>query len=152
MGMPVKLSDELVLAARMEAEATDRTITSQIEHWAKLGRAAEAVLSYEEVLRLKLADLSRSRPETTRADMRARLESVLKSSRGRGQIVEVLRAQGRPVYEALPEHPGYIVRIEADGKRTVGRFEGRRFMHQHPAGIACDCGVSARAKKKVATR
>jgi len=38
MGMPVKLSDDLVLSARLEAEATDRSITAQIEHWAKIRR------------------------------------------------------------------------------------------------------------------
>ena len=31
MGMPVKLSDELVAAARKEAATTDRSITGQIE-------------------------------------------------------------------------------------------------------------------------
>lgn len=39
MGMPVKLSDELVASARTEAASTDRSITGQIEHWAKIGRS-----------------------------------------------------------------------------------------------------------------
>ena len=64
MGMPVKLSDELVLSARIEAEGADRSITAQIEHWAKLGRAAEVALGYTSATALKLGpmlDLSRNR-------------------------------------------------------------------------------------------
>jgi ParD-like antitoxin of type II bacterial toxin-antitoxin system len=53
MGMPVKLSDELVPSARIEAEGADRSITAQIEHWAKLGRAAEVALGYTSVTALK---------------------------------------------------------------------------------------------------
>lgn len=46
MGMPVKLSDELVESAREEAASTDRSITGQIEHWAKIGRSVETVLRH----------------------------------------------------------------------------------------------------------
>src|SRR5687768_12669187 len=100
MGMPVKLSDELVLAARMEAEATDRTITSQIEHWAKLGRAAEVQLSYGEVVKLKLAHTgapkgakggAKAKTPATDAELRARLESVTQSGE-RSSVLEALRA------------------------------------------------------------
>ena len=40
MSMPVKLSDDLVADAREEARTADRSITSQIEHWARLGKDA----------------------------------------------------------------------------------------------------------------
>jgi len=56
VGMPVKLSDALVKLARTEAEASDRSITAQIEHWAKLGRSVETALGHEDVLALKGAD------------------------------------------------------------------------------------------------
>lgn len=153
MGMPVKLSDELVLAARMEAEATERTITSQIEHWAKLGRAAEAALPYGEVVKLKLAAFNAEPPvakaKTNRSDMRKRLDSMTQA-RVRSGVIDALRAAGRPVYEAT-DHPGYVMRIDPDGHRTVGRFEGRQFVHRHPPGktpeIACGCTLSRPAKK-----
>ncbi|MGA9068676.1 MAG: hypothetical protein WB424_00390, partial [Terracidiphilus sp.] len=45
MGQPVKLSDALVLDARIAAEAQERSIAGQIEFWAKLGRAVEPVLT-----------------------------------------------------------------------------------------------------------
>ena len=53
MGMPVKLSDELVASARKEASSTDRSITGQIEHWAKIGRSVETVLRHQDVQALK---------------------------------------------------------------------------------------------------
>jgi len=43
----------LVKLARKEAGAADRSITSQIEHWAKLGRAVESALGHVDVLALK---------------------------------------------------------------------------------------------------
>lgn len=55
MGMPVKLSDELVDAARREAASTDRSITGQIEHWVKIGRSVEQLLRYQDIQALKRA-------------------------------------------------------------------------------------------------
>ncbi len=53
MGQPVKLSEQLVLDARLVGETTERSIASQIEFWAGLGRAVEPVLRGDTVLRLK---------------------------------------------------------------------------------------------------
>jgi hypothetical protein len=130
--MPVKLSDELVLAARHEASTSDRSITSQIEHWAKLGRAAEAALSHADVLTLKvyLEDLMREAP-ARKPSRPARMKTLLLKvarSKDRKTVLEDLREGGTPLYEADPEHPDLIVRIDSDGSRAPGRFEGKRFI------------------------
>ncbi len=44
MSQPVKLSDQLVLDARLTGKAAERSIAGQIEFWAKLGRAVEPLL------------------------------------------------------------------------------------------------------------
>jgi hypothetical protein len=44
MGRPGKLSEKLVLDARIAGNATGRSIASQIELQARLGRAIEPVL------------------------------------------------------------------------------------------------------------
>ncbi len=44
MSQPVKISDELILDARLTAEIADRSIAGQIEFWAQLGRALEPLL------------------------------------------------------------------------------------------------------------
>ena len=41
MASALKLSDELVNAARPYAVAMHRSVTKQIEYWAQLGKAAE---------------------------------------------------------------------------------------------------------------
>jgi hypothetical protein len=45
----VKLSAEFVDQARVEAKQLQRSVAGQIEHWARLGRAAESALSYQKV-------------------------------------------------------------------------------------------------------
>lgn len=39
-----------------------------------------------------------------------------------------IRAGGTPLYTSDPGHPGMIVEVRADGTRTRGYFEGRRFV------------------------
>ena len=48
----MKLSDELVLDARITAELMQRSIAGQIEFWAQLGRALEPLLEGERALAL----------------------------------------------------------------------------------------------------
>jgi hypothetical protein len=52
MSQPVKLSDELVLDARLTAEIAERSIAGQIEFWAQLGRAIEPLLEGSRALAL----------------------------------------------------------------------------------------------------
>lgn len=130
MGMPVKLSDELVQSARAEAETTDRSITAQIEHWAKLGRAVEAALKHSDILTLKRSggDLTNAfDSESKRQAIRTLLENIAAST-DRSKVTAKLRQRGKPSYETDPNHPGMVVRIEPDGSRTLGRFENRRFV------------------------
>jgi hypothetical protein len=118
MSQPVKLSDSLVLDARMTAEVAERSIAGQIEFWAGLGRAVEGLLRGREVLALRTAHAVRP------------LSACLKlvnTSEGRQRVVDYLRSQPFPHYEAASDHPGLLVRIDADGTRTFGRFVNRRF-------------------------
>ncbi len=51
MSQPVKLSDGLVLDARLTGEIAERSIAGQIEFWANLGRAIEPLLKGDQALR-----------------------------------------------------------------------------------------------------
>jgi hypothetical protein len=42
-------------------------------------------------------------------------------------VAEHLEIQPFPHYEPAPGQPGMLIRIDANGKRTVGRFVRRRF-------------------------
>jgi hypothetical protein len=119
MGQPVKLSDSLILDARLVGEAMERSMASQIEFWARLGRAVERLLEGEQAIRLSKAG--------TAAPLAASLESV-DSPAGRRRLAKHLKGISFPHYEPAPGGRGFLVRIETDGKRTVGRFVNRRFV------------------------
>lgn len=129
MGMPVKLSDALVKLARTEAEAADRSITAQIEHWARLGRSVETALSHQDALALKHTggDLHRAFPG---ASTREAVQAVLRRIATTADRSDLARAltHGRIVYQSDPKASGAVMRIEPDGTRTVGRIENRRFV------------------------
>ena len=118
MSQPVKLSDALVLDARLAGGAFERSIAGQVEFWARLGRAVEPLLQGAQAL--ALCRTAAARP------LSACLESV-DSPEGRGRVTEFLHTQPYPHYESAADSPGLLVRIEADGKRTVGRFIARQF-------------------------
>ena len=116
MSQPVKVSDALVLDARLMGEATQRSIAGQIEFWARLGRALETLLRGDQLLALSKA--GKAQP------LSACLESV-NSKEGRRRLADHLKSLPYPHYEAAPG--GLLVRIEADGKRTTGKFVNRKF-------------------------
>jgi hypothetical protein len=114
MGLPVKLSDELVKLARKEARAADRSITAQIEHWAKLGRSVETALRHEDALAVKDSggDLQRAFPGPSRQALYALLQRVAAGT-DRAELARSLRQ--RVVYQSDPSRSGVIERIEPDG-------------------------------------
>jgi len=118
MSQPVKLSDALVLDARIAGQALERSIAGQVEFWAALGRAIEPLLEGNQALALSRA--ARTRP------LSDCLESV-DTPQGRRRLNQLLESQPWPHYEAHPDRPGLLIRIDADGKRTAGRFVHRRF-------------------------
>ena len=118
MSQPVKLSDELVLDARLTSEFAHRSIAGQIEHLAQLGRAVDPLLQGAQALALCRA--GKVKP------LSACLESV-DTEQGRRRVAEYLESQPFPHYEPVAGAPGMLVRIEADGTKTPGRFVNRRF-------------------------
>ena len=118
MSQPVKLSDELVLDARVTAEISERSIAGQIEFWAGLGKAIEPLLRGDQVLALRRAGAVTPLSEC--------LQTV-DTDEGRQRVAEYLENLPYPHYEPAPDAPGMLVRIEEDGTRTVGRFVNRRF-------------------------
>jgi hypothetical protein len=118
MSQPVKLSDALVLDARLAGEAVERSIAGQVEFWARLGRSVELMLEGQQVLTLCRNATARPLSEC--------LETV-DSPAGRTRLAGVLDARPFPHYEPHPDRAGILVRIDASGKRTAGRFVNRQF-------------------------
>lgn len=118
MGQPVKLSDDLIADARAIAEASERSIASQIEFWARLGRALEPALRTDALLTLK------QRGEVT--PLSACLAGV-DTPAGREKVERYLADQPFPHFEPAQSPGGRVVKIDADGTRTAGRFVKREF-------------------------
>jgi len=118
MSQPVKLSDGLVLEARLAGEIVERSIAGQVEFWARLGRAVDLLLEGRQVL--ALCRNAAARP------LSACLATV-DSLEGRQRVKDYLQSQPFPHYEPHPDRRGVLVRIDQDGKRTVGRFVHREF-------------------------
>ncbi|MFN0055277.1 MAG: TA system antitoxin ParD family protein [Planctomycetales bacterium] len=118
MSQPVKLSDDLVLDARLTAKTAERSIAGQIEFWAQLGRAIEPLLEGSRVLALRR---SGSVPPLSEC------LSEADSSAGRRRVADYLNSRPFPHYEPAPGAPGMLVRVEQDGRRTIGRFVDREF-------------------------
>lgn len=119
MGQPVKLSDALVLDARLAGEITERSIPGQIEFWAAIGRAIEPMLRTDRLLALKRRGSARP--------LSGCLENV-GTAKGRKRLAEVLEERPFPHYEPAPGKPGQLLRIDQDGAKTVGRFVNRKFV------------------------
>ena len=118
MSQPVKLTDELVLDARMTAEINERSIAGQIEFWAQLGRAIEPVLRGDRALALRQSGKARPLSKAIRA---------VDTEEGKKRVHDYLQTRPFPHFEAATKRPGLLVRIDEDGTRTLGRFVNRKF-------------------------
>ncbi len=118
MSQPVKLSDSLVLEARLAAEPMERSIAGQVEFWAQIGRSVELLLDGRQILQLRRSEATRS--------LSSALASV-DSPEGRNRVAAYLESQPFPHYKPCPGRPGILERIEEDGRRSVGRFVNREF-------------------------
>jgi hypothetical protein len=119
----VKLSDALVLDARLASQTVERSIAGQVEFWARLGRSVELFLNGRQVM--KLCHNAETKP----------LSECLRSVDqpvGRARLAAYLEEQPFPHFRPAAGHPGMLERLEEDGARTVGRFVSRVFVPMHP--------------------
>jgi hypothetical protein len=128
MPLPVKVSDELLALAKEEARGAHRSATAQIEHWATLGRAVEAMLAYGEMLALKRVGQTLPIPPVVSREDLHDLLAGLAAGPDRERVKARIRASGLPLYAADSEHEGMIVEVRSDGTRTPGHLKDRRFV------------------------
>jgi hypothetical protein len=118
MSQPVKISDDLVLDARLTAEISERSIGGQIEFWAQLGRAIEPLLEGSRALALRRSGATLPLSQSL---------ATVDSTEGRRRVADYLNSRPFPHYEPSSGGPGAVVRVEEDGTRTFGRFVDREF-------------------------
>ena len=120
MGMPVKLSDELVRMARKAASESKRSITAQVEFWASVGRTAERSMP-----RAVVGALARGRDAPVEHPVVSFFERVSEAS-ARMAAEKGLSLLKPPRYESDRGHPGAIVAVYGDGRRVRGTWDMRR--------------------------
>jgi hypothetical protein len=119
MGQPVKLSDELVMDARIAGATMQRSIASQVEFWARLGKTMERLMSGNEIGRVQT--------KTTAESLSHSLETI-NQPEGRARLQAYLESRPFPRFWADPVEARIMVREDADGTKTRGRFVGREFV------------------------
>ncbi|MGD0830682.1 MAG: hypothetical protein ABR907_07050 [Terracidiphilus sp.] len=119
MSQPVKLSDALVLDARIAGEAQERSIAGQVEFWAKLGRGAELLLGGKQVLALC---------RSAGATPLSQLVNAVDTAKGHQSLKAYLESEPFPYYEPYPGEAGFLIRTEEDGSKVVGKFLKRIFV------------------------
>jgi len=135
MPQPVKLSDDLIDAAREAAPLAHRSLAAQVEHWAALGRAIEGSLTSEQSATLKRSAVQEpaahpyfSAPAADPAQILAAALEHAVSPEFAAQVRASLHRQAGPKYGTHKDHPGLLVRHNADGSLTPGRMVNREFV------------------------
>jgi hypothetical protein len=108
-GIPIRLSAKLAGEARKAAQVQDRSLTEQVEHWARLGRMVEDLVLNFTVTRLKSLSYDERLPQ--------RLLAVDTASSRRRAAQSI--AKKNPVrYGTSPSDPSKITKVEAGRRRT----------------------------------
>jgi hypothetical protein len=123
---PLRLDSAFVNEARSSAAIMDRSVTAQVEFWAKLGRVAEAVFAHDRIRLIKETGLVQ--------DLDILLAKV-DTPEGRELAKAEIARHGAPVYGTDPAHPGLIVQRLPDGTKRLGWFVNRQFV-TGPATVA----------------
>jgi hypothetical protein len=118
MSMSVRLSDALVLDARLAGEVMERSISGQVEYWARLGRAIDPVLNGVQAMAVCRRGMAHSLSE---------LLAEIESPTGRQRLADHINDLPFPHYQPHPDQPKLLIRIESNGTRTGGHFVQRVF-------------------------
>jgi len=85
MSKSIRVSEELAANAESAAKRFHRSPPQQIEHWARIGRVLEPILSYPLVDAIKTADrddLDRALSEVETPESEDRTRRIIESSAG----------------------------------------------------------------------
>jgi hypothetical protein len=139
MSQPVKLSDSLVLDARVTGDAQQRSIAGQVEFWAKLGQAVEPLLSSRQILELRRTGKAKALPE---------LLASVETPEGRAREKAYFESRPYPHYRQFPGQSRVYIQTAADGTETVGRFVNRAFVAVEKSAAMSDVPTPAKARTR----
>ena len=117
--VPLHLDSDLVNQARATGEVSGRSVTEQIEHWAKLGGVLDRVLSAGSVSTIE---------QLSRIPLLDEIVAYSQSRAGQDKTREVIFSPGMPTYSSDPENPDLLLERSPDGSVRKGRFVDRKFV------------------------
>jgi len=125
---PVRLQNELMLAAKTAGKQLHRSAAEQIEYWASLGRSVSQAVNPDTLLAVStgLAQLKVvpvEVPEIDPDDVFASLER----DREAGSLANSV-SNSATRYQASASHLGLLERLCGDGSITLGQFLNGEFV------------------------
>ncbi len=124
MSQPVKLSDAIVLDARLAADVEQRSIAGQVEYWASLGKLVDALLDGRN--RTEALQKSKTKPLSE-------LVATIGTSEGDARLRAYLESEPFPHFEPHPTRKSILIRTDADGTHSIGRFVDKKFVVESQA-------------------
>lgn len=106
-GTPVRLSSDLAARARSAAITQERSLTDQVEHWARLGQAVEEAVLAATVQRLK----ARSHDPALSTRLAAS-----KTPEGRTKAAELIRSRN-PVRHGIGPKGSVVVVADSPSRK-----------------------------------
>jgi len=125
---PVRLQDDLMQAAKLTGERFHRSSAEQIEYWADIGRKVSTVLD-PDILSSIAMGLTRVKVEPIYG-VRINPDDVFKAldiQREEGELAQLVTGSSIK-YQSSLKHPGYLEKIDQQGKVEVGRFNEGDFV------------------------
>lgn len=120
MSVAVKINDDIAVAARAEAELMNRSMTEQLEHWARIGRSLERLPGVSMAKVRTVLDAGRDFNDL-KADERAialgALETLTFNPKGDRGLQREKSAAGQS-YTVL-DNAGRVVEVRPSGRRRV---------------------------------
>jgi len=128
MSTAIRLDDQLIQAAEIEAANHKRTPPKQIEYWAEIGKAVSRCAPSNDLLALMqgIAQVSILPPQSVSVASDSVFEQLEKDRQQGTLSQKVTRANYR--YEASLTHPGLLDRVELNGTRQTGHFRDGEFV------------------------
>jgi len=125
---PVRLQEELMQAAAITGKRYHRSTAEQIEFWADMGRKISLIMSPDDLLNVSTGRV-KIKLETIHAEAvnPDEIFRVLENSRSSGALSRKV-TDCSIKYQASLKYPGYLEKIDKNGKIKTGKFHNGEFL------------------------
>lgn len=121
----IKITSSIADAARAAAKLADRSLTAQIEHWARLGMDADEKLTGSAMMAMKQGDWETSAKPQDLEEIRSYLARLSTPGKATELALASGFLNGKTTYS---REDGVVVRTNPDGSETRGQMNGKEFI------------------------